>query len=73
VIEFLVFVIRFIFGTTEEDHEIFRKEVLGEFTREELIQIEREEKENYNHNIRSAFWWSGSKTWIDSNGKEREF
>lgn len=73
LINILILAIEVVFNVTDEDRQNYRRDVLGEFTREELIQIEREEKRNYNRNIRSAFWWSGSKTWIDADGIEREF
>ncbi len=48
------------------------KDMTGCYSPAELRQMEREERENYNDNMRCAAWWCGSDTFVDYDGIVRK-
>jgi hypothetical protein len=76
----LLSIIRFmsdlIPGSREEAQRYLReveKDMFDEYSPRERRQMERSDRDNYNKNIRPAYWWAGSKTWIDYDEKERDY
>ena len=58
-------------NTPEEDAD-FRREVLGEYTAEELRQERLEDRAHYNYHARLNAFWTGATTYIDADGVTRD-
>lgn len=60
------------------DAEYYIRELAGELTDEEVAELKRQERENYENNIRSAYAWAdplydanGELYWTDQDGNRR--
>ena len=58
-------------NTPEEDDE-FRRDVLGEYTRAELLQMGHEERAWYNKNMAGMVFHAGGTQYQDADGNWRD-
>lgn len=71
---FLISVLRWfksLIPGSDEDAEDYLRSVERDLFDES--RSTEQERQTHNENIRPAYWWAGSKTWIDYDGKERKF